>query len=43
LPDELSRPFVAAALERLPDPLEILFVRLNLLACKSETERRDGR
>ncbi|MGI8780741.1 MAG: class I SAM-dependent methyltransferase [Solirubrobacteraceae bacterium] len=32
LPDELREPFVAAALERLPDPLAIHYVRLNILA-----------
>ena len=32
LPEELHEPFVAAALERLPDPLEIHYVRLNILA-----------
>jgi trans-aconitate 2-methyltransferase len=32
LPEELREPFVAAALERLPDPLEIHYVRLNILA-----------
>jgi trans-aconitate 2-methyltransferase len=32
LPDELREPFVAAALERLPDPLQIHYVRLNILA-----------
>jgi trans-aconitate 2-methyltransferase len=32
LPDELREPFVAAALERLPEPLEIHYVRLNILA-----------
>ena len=32
LPEELREPFVAAALERLPDPLEIHYVRLNMLA-----------
>jgi len=32
LPDELRDPFVTAALERLPDPLEIHYVRLNILA-----------
>jgi trans-aconitate 2-methyltransferase len=32
LPDELHEPFVAAALERLPEPLEIHYVRLNILA-----------
>ena len=31
LPEELREPFVAAALERLPDPLEIHYVRLNML------------
>jgi trans-aconitate 2-methyltransferase len=31
LPEELHEPFVAAALERLPDPLEIHYVRLNML------------
>lgn len=39
---ELREPFVAAALERLPDPLEIGFARLNILARRPETERRDG-
>jgi trans-aconitate 2-methyltransferase len=32
LPEELREPFLAAALERLPDPLEIHYVRLNILA-----------
>jgi trans-aconitate 2-methyltransferase len=32
LPEELREPFVAEALERLPDPLEIHYVRLNILA-----------
>jgi trans-aconitate 2-methyltransferase len=32
LPEELREPFVAAALERLPDPLAIHYVRLNILA-----------
>jgi trans-aconitate 2-methyltransferase len=32
LPEELRDPFVAGALERLPDPLEIHYVRLNILA-----------
>jgi trans-aconitate 2-methyltransferase len=32
LPDELREPFVAAALDRLPDPLQIHYVRLNILA-----------
>jgi trans-aconitate 2-methyltransferase len=32
LPEELREPFVAAALERLPDPLRIHYVRLNILA-----------
>jgi trans-aconitate 2-methyltransferase len=32
LPDGLRDPFVAAALERLPDPLQIHYVRLNILA-----------
>jgi trans-aconitate 2-methyltransferase len=32
LPEDLREPFVAAALERLPDPLEIHYVRLNILA-----------
>jgi trans-aconitate 2-methyltransferase len=32
LPEELRDPFVAAALERLPDPLQIHYVRLNILA-----------
>jgi trans-aconitate 2-methyltransferase len=32
LPDELHEPFVAAALDRLPDPLRIHYVRLNILA-----------
>jgi trans-aconitate 2-methyltransferase len=36
LPDELHEPFVAAALERLPDPLRIHYVRLNMLARKPE-------
>ena len=32
LPEDLYQPFVAAALERLPDPLVIHYVRLNILA-----------
>jgi trans-aconitate 2-methyltransferase len=32
LPEDLRDEFVAAALERLPDPLEIHYVRLNILA-----------
>jgi trans-aconitate 2-methyltransferase len=32
LPEGLREPFVAAVLERLPDPLEIHYVRLNILA-----------
>jgi trans-aconitate 2-methyltransferase len=32
MPEELHEPFVSAALERLPDPLEIHYVRLNILA-----------
>jgi trans-aconitate 2-methyltransferase len=32
LPEELREPFVAAALDRLPDPLQIHYVRLNMLA-----------
>ena len=32
LPEQLREPFVAAALERLPAPLEIHYVRLNILA-----------
>jgi len=32
LPEELREPFVAAALARLPAPLEIHYVRLNMLA-----------
>jgi trans-aconitate 2-methyltransferase len=32
LPEGLRDPFVAAALERLPDPLQIHYVRLNILA-----------
>jgi trans-aconitate 2-methyltransferase len=32
LPEDLREPFVAAALERLPDPVEIHYVRLNILA-----------
>jgi len=32
LPDELREPFLAAALDRLPDPLTIHYVRLNILA-----------
>ena len=32
LPEELREPFVAAALERLPDPLQLHYVRLNILA-----------
>jgi trans-aconitate 2-methyltransferase len=32
LPEDLRDPFVAAALDRLPDPLQIHYVRLNILA-----------
>jgi len=32
LPEDLHEPFVAAALERLPDPLRLRYVRLNMLA-----------
>ena len=32
LPDDLREPFLAAALDRLPDPLTIHYVRLNILA-----------
>jgi trans-aconitate 2-methyltransferase len=32
LPEELHEPFVSAALELLPDPLRIHYVRLNILA-----------
>jgi trans-aconitate 2-methyltransferase len=32
LPEELREPFVTAALDRLPDPLQIHYVRLNMLA-----------
>ena len=32
LPEELREPFVAAALQRLPEPFEIHYVRLNILA-----------
>jgi trans-aconitate 2-methyltransferase len=32
MPEELREPFVSAALKRLPDPLEIHYVRLNILA-----------
>jgi trans-aconitate 2-methyltransferase len=32
LPEELREPFIAEALERLPDPLRIHYVRLNMLA-----------
>ena len=32
LPEDLHEPFVAAALDRLPDPLVIHYVRLNILA-----------
>jgi trans-aconitate 2-methyltransferase len=32
LPEELRAPFVVAALERLPEPLQIHYVRLNILA-----------
>jgi trans-aconitate 2-methyltransferase len=43
LPEELREPFVAEALERLPDPLAIHYVRLNILARRPETGRQDGR
>ena len=32
LPEDLHEPFVATALERLPDPLRLHYVRLNMLA-----------
>ena len=32
LPEALRGPFLAAALDRLPDPLVIDYVRLNILA-----------
>jgi trans-aconitate 2-methyltransferase len=32
LPEELREPFLATALEQLPDPLQIHYVRLNILA-----------
>ena len=32
LPEDLRDPFVAAALDHLPDPLVIRYVRLNMLA-----------
>src|SRR3954447_14302577 len=32
LPEELREPFMASALDRLPDPLTIHYVRLNILA-----------
>jgi hypothetical protein len=32
LPEDRREPFVSAALERLPDPLRIHYVRLNILA-----------
>ena len=35
LPEELRDPFLASALARLPDPLTIHYVRLNLLARRS--------
>jgi trans-aconitate 2-methyltransferase len=38
LPDELHEPFVAGALELLPDPLRIHYVRLNILARKPDTD-----
>jgi trans-aconitate 2-methyltransferase len=37
LPDDLREPFLAAALARLPDPLTIRYVRLNLLARRPAT------
>src|SRR5215207_232144 len=43
LPEDLHEPFVAAALERLPDPLEIHYVRLNILARRPDTGSRHGR
>jgi trans-aconitate 2-methyltransferase len=43
LPEELHEPFVSAALELLPDPLRIHYVRLNILARRPDTEGRDGR
>jgi trans-aconitate 2-methyltransferase len=42
LPGELHEPFVSAALELLPDPLRIHYVRLNILARRPDTEGRDG-
>jgi trans-aconitate 2-methyltransferase len=39
LPEELREPFVAAALEHLPEPLELHYVRLNILARSSRAGR----
>jgi trans-aconitate 2-methyltransferase len=41
LPEELREPFVNAALGRLPEPLEIHYVRLNILA-RARRRRRQG-
>ena len=38
LPEDLREPFVAAALARLPEPLAIHYVRLNILAARREPE-----
>jgi trans-aconitate 2-methyltransferase len=43
LPAELHEPFLAAALERLAEPLEIHYVRLNMLARRPDTGPDDGR
>jgi trans-aconitate 2-methyltransferase len=43
LPEELREPFVAAALELLPAPLRIEYVRLNILARKPHGRRGDPR
>ena len=40
LPEELHEPFVSAALELLPDPLRIHYVRLNILGRNSDHARR---
>ena len=43
LPEQLHEPFIAAALELLPDPLRIHYVRLNILARRkvAECEREE--
>jgi trans-aconitate 2-methyltransferase len=43
LPEELHEPFVAAAIERLPDPGRIHYVRLNILGRRPDTDVRARR